>query len=69
MTYNIKIRTPYNTYYLDNYTKNDVIQFKDSLETYMGSDYSMFSFFVNNNEVLLPLELMHQSEILIYKTK
>lgn len=67
MYYTICIKTPYNTYYLENYKKIDVVDFKDSLSTFLSADYGFFSLEYLDEEILLGYETIMKSEIKIYK--
>ena len=68
MKYLIKISTPYSSYYLEDLTKSDLINFKDELNTFLLSEnYGFFSLIYNGEEVLLGYQAVSQSEIVITK--
>ena len=54
MKYLIKISTPYKTYFLEDFTKTDLVEFKDQLNTFLFTEnYGFFSLLYNSEEILL----------------
>lgn len=65
--YTIKIQTPLKTHYLNKMTKLDVETFKDQLNAFLLSENSAFFFIeIEDGELLLPYNLLNESEITIF---
>ena len=70
MKYLIKISTPYKTYFLEDFTKTDLVEFKDQLKTFLFTEnYGFFSLLYNSEEILLGYQTVTKSEIVITKTE
>lgn len=70
MKYLIKISTPYKTYFLEDYTKTDLVEFKDQLNTFLFTEnYGFLSLLYNSEEILLGYQTVTKSEIVITKTE
>ena len=70
MKYLIKISTPYKTYFLEDYTKTDLVEFKDQLNTFLFTEnYGFLSLLYNSEDILLGYQTVTKSEIVITKTE
>ena len=68
MKYLIKISTPYSSYYLEDFNKTDLVEFKDQLNTFLFTEnYGFFSLLYNGEEILLGYQTVTKSEIVITK--
>jgi hypothetical protein len=67
MTYTIKIQTPYDEYYLHDYSLEDKNLFLAHLQDFLiNEDMAFFNIIQNNGEILLPFQSLINSEITIY---
>jgi len=67
MTYTIKIQTPYDEYYLHDYSLEDKNLFLAHLQDFLiAKDMVFFNVLHEDAEILLPYQSLINSEITIY---
>ena len=67
MSYTIRVQTPNKTHYIKDLTNSDVIEFKEQLNVFLTNEnMAFFQIEIPDAELLLPFEILMNTEITIY---